>query len=165
MSKGRAQCERDRARMLAHLEQKFGLLDRSRLEISGGEGGDAYLTPTQENQLIDMAVNGDWPTGAKEKQKAVDTTMRNMDSENGRVSNGAVSNLIRMEAQKMGSANSATQNTQVNVSGNLVVNGTRRRFWTDMGEILADTPEQKRLIAARMRQEIEASEANGQSPG
>lgn len=70
-----------------------------------GGKGSSYLSPTQENKLLAKVLNPRnhprrrFKLDKEAKQIAIDATIRNMQSENGRVSNGAVANLIKMEAQ------------------------------------------------------------------
>ncbi len=67
-------------------------------ESPGGRGEDSHLSPVQENKIVAMMLNkrNKFPVKSKHKRYAVETTERNMKDENGRVSNGAVANLIRM---------------------------------------------------------------------
>lgn len=67
---------------------------------TGGEGGDTYLTPTQENKILATALNprNRFRLKRRQIQEAIDATVRNMKDEDGRVSNGAVANLIKMVA-------------------------------------------------------------------
>ena len=60
-----------------------------------------YLTPVQENKIVASMANkrNRWKLEEKHKDEAVGITVRNMANEDGRVSNAAVANLIRMEAQ------------------------------------------------------------------
>ena len=60
-----------------------------------------YLTPVQENKIVTSMANkrNRWKLEEKHKDEAVGITVRNMANEDGRVSNAAVANLIRMEAQ------------------------------------------------------------------
>lgn len=65
----------------------------------GGRGEGVYLTPKMQNKLIRMAVRNRWKISKKDQQKAIEVTAANIACEDGRVSNGAVKNMIAMLAQ------------------------------------------------------------------
>lgn len=83
---------------------------RNGSEPAGGKGGpsprdESGLRPAEQNKLIRMALNDKPKTVSRRfeltefsKRLAIETTERNMLDEDGRVSNGAVANLIKMEA-------------------------------------------------------------------
>jgi hypothetical protein len=69
---------------------------------SGGRGDEPHLTPQQSNAVHGLMVRADrtvWPISADHERAAVAVTVRNMASDDGRVSNGAVKNLIAMQSQ------------------------------------------------------------------
>ena len=73
---------------------------------SGGRGDippeDEYpIAGAAYNKLVGSMLNPQsrWHITPRHKEVAIGITVRNMANENGRVSNGAVSNLIKMEAQ------------------------------------------------------------------
>ena len=76
---------------------------RSENDSQGGQGGPAPrdesgLRPAEQNKLIGMALNRRFPLTESSVQIAVETTERNMESKDGKVSNGAVANMIKMVA-------------------------------------------------------------------
>lgn len=77
-------------------------------EPTGGQGGsprgESGLTPSEENKLVGMVLNERlkrndlvFPTTDRHDEVAVGVTARNMGSKDGRISNGAVSNYIKMK--------------------------------------------------------------------
>lgn len=66
----------------------------------GGRGESTFLTPVQENKIISLMLHDGkrWGIDITGKVWAIKTTLRNMQVEDGRVSNGAVANYIKMEA-------------------------------------------------------------------
>jgi hypothetical protein len=100
--------------------------DDGKPDAPGGKG-DAYLSPTQENKMLATVTNPRrrFKLTKEAKQIAIDMTIRNMRHDNGRVSNGAVANLIRMEAMNQAEAHAArkseddhpqhVENQQINI--------------------------------------------------
>ncbi len=76
-------------------------------EEPGGKGDGSYISPVQANKLVGMMLNPRrrWKITKEAKQHAMSATIRNLDDEDGRVVNGAVANLIRMEGQNQTDAN------------------------------------------------------------
>lgn len=68
---------------------------------SKGEGGEPYLTKTQQNNIVKsmLSPRRRWKLTKEAKQEAIAVTIANMSDEDGRVRNTAVSNLIKMESQ------------------------------------------------------------------
>lgn len=71
-------------------------------ENPGGRGDDAdddYLTPVQANKIVASFLNPKrrFPFDSKVARFAIRKTIKNMQSGDGRISNAAVANLIRME--------------------------------------------------------------------
>ncbi len=61
---------------------------------------DHYLTPVDENNIVaTLLAARRWKSTDEHKQVALGITTKNMGNEDARVSNAAVSNLIKMEAQ------------------------------------------------------------------
>lgn len=62
---------------------------------------ETYLTPVQENKLVASMTNprNRWEITERHKQAAIGVTVKNMSHNDGRISNAAVSNMLRMEAQ------------------------------------------------------------------
>lgn len=58
-----------------------------------------YLTPKMQNKLIRMAVRNRWKIKPEDQVKAVEVTVANMLAEDGRVSNGAIKNMLAMLSQ------------------------------------------------------------------
>ena len=75
-----------------------------------GEGGDAHLTPSQHNKLVGTMLNPQkrWRLNAKAKRAAIIATLTNLSDEDPRVVNGAVANLIKMEAQNQSDQHKVT---------------------------------------------------------
>jgi hypothetical protein len=69
-------------------------------ESPGGRGEGVYLTPVQENKIVRMVLNRKrrFKVTPAIKREMLETSRRNMQDEDGRVSNSAVSNLIKMES-------------------------------------------------------------------
>jgi hypothetical protein len=156
MSKSKKRRVRDR-----RATQKAAQQDASQAtpDSPGGRGEPAveqpFLSAVQENKIIASMLAGDWPSGAEEKATAVDTTKRNMASEDGRVSNGAVSNLIKMEAQKMKHQQTAAGGEVVNHlhSGSVTVE-ERRAYFVWLGETLRDFPEAKERLGKALEERV-----------
>ena len=72
-------------------------------ENAGDHGADPddYLRPKQQNAIVASMLNPENRYGLKDKQVqyAVGVTIRNMGDQDGRVSNGAVSNFVKMMGQ------------------------------------------------------------------
>jgi len=69
-----------------------------------GEGAGPYLTPSEENKLYRKLLGFSrkrWPLNEKIITEAIDVMARNLKSDDPRVVNGAVRNLIAMEAQNI----------------------------------------------------------------
>lgn len=72
--------------------------------VSTGEGGGAYLTPSEENKMHSKLIRFSrqrWPLNDKIIAAAVGVMVRNLSSDDPRVVNGAVKNLLTMEAQNI----------------------------------------------------------------
>ncbi len=68
----------------------------------GGKGDSAGgLNPTQHNKIVATMLNPRrrWRLTRAAKQAAMAATLGNLEDEDGRVVNGAVANLLRMESQ------------------------------------------------------------------
>lgn len=67
----------------------------------GNARNSSGLTPREENRLVAMMLNPRrrWKVTKSAKTLAMDTIIKNLQSDDGRVSNGAVLNLLRMERQ------------------------------------------------------------------
>lgn len=69
----------------------------------GGKGHTGQLghTKTQDNKLVAMMLNPRrrWKLSKEAKAAAISATLDNLADEDARVRNGAVANLLRMEAQ------------------------------------------------------------------
>jgi hypothetical protein len=88
----------------AALDKERELQARAAVDASqsGGRGDGVELTPVQDNHVVGKMVRADrsiWPITAEHERQAVEVTARNLDSDDGRVSNGAVKNLIAMQSQ------------------------------------------------------------------
>lgn len=71
--------------------------------------GDYYLTPGEENRIIaKLLACKRWKATDQHKEAALGVTVRNMANDDGRVSNAAVSNLIKMESQNQADDHRAT---------------------------------------------------------
>ncbi len=74
------------------------------VRTSRGEGGGSLVNPTQENLLTTRLLKFNrqrWPLNDKIIAAAVGVMVRNLSSEDPRVVNGAVKNLLTMEAQNI----------------------------------------------------------------
>lgn len=142
-----------------------GTLDRDRdaedrpaapVAAENGEGADTGLTPSQENHLYGKMIRFSrerWPLTEKVIAAAVGVTARNLSSSDPRVVNGAVKNLLAMEAQNIrveevvlqlqAKAAEAKSQAQVNVQvNNAVTVGTiEYRELPPRGEPLEVEPE------------------------
>lgn len=69
----------------------------------GGRGESTHLSPIQENKIVAMMLNPRrrWKITKAAKNEALETTLKNMGDEDGRVRNAAVANLVRMEGQNL----------------------------------------------------------------
>lgn len=68
------------------------------------ETQEMHLTPVQENQIVSRMIHFDhiiWPFERQDYIDGVATTRRNMKSEDGRVSNRATSNFLKMTDQNL----------------------------------------------------------------
>lgn len=101
----------------------------------GGRGEGVYLTPKMQNKLIRMAVRNRWKISKKDQQKAIEVTAANMLAEDGRVSNGAVKNMLAMLAQNQKLVEVISEPKAVqhehHVSGGLVLATVREEVLND----------------------------------
>lgn len=125
MSRSKKRRERDRKLYLHRKQSQTSAASEpaklaAQPEINGGRGDEApALTPVAENKIASLMLHANrevWPITEKHEQLAVGVTARNMGNQDGRVSNGAVRNLIAMKGQMQRQAEIAAQvNVQVNV--------------------------------------------------
>jgi hypothetical protein len=115
---------------------------------------ESGLKPYEENRLTATAIRNRWPITEKHKQAAVGVTIRNMARDDGRVSNGAVRNLLAMEAQQMeqekrdsGETDAPTVNVQINQL---------------LPQLAAMTPEQIQLLKQECHAVLDAEQAQSQ---
>lgn len=68
---------------------------------STGEGGESYLTKTQQNNIVKsmLSPRRRWKLTKQAKQEAISVTLSNLHDDDGRVRNTAVANLLKMEGQ------------------------------------------------------------------
>jgi hypothetical protein len=87
-------------------------------EPKGSPRGQGGLTPSEENRLVRMMMNPRrrWKVTAKAKEKALKITEANLSSQDERVSNGAVANLLKMEAQNQSDQHIVLPKLSLNVN-------------------------------------------------
>lgn len=68
--------------------------------LQGGRGDGPYLTPVQQNHIFRMVLSKRrrFKITKAIREEMIEASRKNMKNQNGRVSNGAVANLIKMEA-------------------------------------------------------------------
>lgn len=102
----------------------------------GGRGEGVYLTPVQANKLYGMAIRQQWPLSNADKEDAVKACRKNLASDDGRISNGAVRNLLTMNAQNMAQEEAdkpktPAAGTTVNVAVGVSVQSVRQELLHD----------------------------------
>lgn len=73
---------------------------------NGGRGEEPYLTPVQANKIASLMIHRHrrakgWKHTKANMQFALEVTEQNMANDDGRISNGAVRNLLAMNAQNL----------------------------------------------------------------
>ncbi len=94
-------------------------------DTPGGRGEGPYLSPVQENKILALALNprNRFKLEEKHKAEAIEVTSRNMQNEDGRISNAAVANLIKMESLNQKDEHFDKAETQGGVTVNVQNNG------------------------------------------
>jgi hypothetical protein len=126
MSKGRRQKQKDKKREAQRVLNGYEAGPPPVLvqaPAGGGRGDSVPLSPVQQNKIVSLMIHEPrWQLTAESKGEAVSYTRRNMASDDGRVSNGAVRNLIAMESQNIAwergdKADAAGNTTNIYVNG------------------------------------------------
>jgi hypothetical protein len=99
----RAKAREERAAL--EKERELAVRAASDASDAGGRGDDAEeypVSPSAANHVTGKMIRASrsvWPVEEIHERLAVETTARNLESDDGRVSNGAVKNLIAMQSQ------------------------------------------------------------------
>lgn len=67
--------------------------------VGGPPSGSTVYAAKMDNSLVKQAIRGRWLVTDEHRNKAIEICVRNMGCDEGMVSNGAVRNLIAIEAQ------------------------------------------------------------------
>lgn len=115
-------------------------------DAAGGRGDapreEPYLSPVQENKIVASMLNKSpkkgrrWSLEERHKATAIRVTMANMLDEDGRVSNAAVANMIRMESQNQADEHHAEGETVThNHTGTIELSAVRQEMLKDANYI------------------------------
>ena len=143
-------------------------------DLPPGVGGvpPSPINDRLENQVIEKAVKAPrrtWDLNDRHRDAAIGVTVRNMASEDGRVSNGAVKNMISMAGQDQKEREIEAGVPAVAVGVQVNVNTDSDSVRAEYDAILDRIDEQRRQIAAAApvdpEQPLGATQANGTANG
>ena len=80
-------------------ESNGGAAEAQQDRVGGAPSPMEVKSAVLDNAIVKLAIEHRWPVSRRHKEAALGIISRNMAYENGVVSNGAVANLIRIEAQ------------------------------------------------------------------